>query len=113
MRSGEASSIIASRSARATGNLERPARFDDSWFGAGGRFDHVRLDSEFNRRAFNILTARALFHTDWQSRDEFAVQYSHFVYGREVNVAHGFPPVDDPSLNPDRDVFSLSATFWW
>jgi hypothetical protein len=84
-----------------------------SWFGAGGRFDHVRLDHDFNRRAFNIYTARALFHTDWQSRDEFALQYSHFVYGREVNVARGYPPVDDPSLNPDRHVFSLSATFWW
>ncbi len=84
-----------------------------SWFGVGGRVDHVRLDHEFNRRSFNIYTARLLGHTDWLSRDEFALQYSHFVYGREVNVAQGYPPVDDPSLNPDRHVLSLSATFWW
>jgi hypothetical protein len=83
------------------------------WFGASGRFDHVRLDHEFNRRSFNIFTGRLLFHTDWQSRDEFALQYSHFVYGREVNVEVGYPPVEDPSLNPDRHVLSLSATFWW
>jgi hypothetical protein len=83
------------------------------WFGAAGRFDHVRLNHEFNRQAFNILTGRLLFHTDWQSRDEFALQYSHFVYGREVNVEVGYPPEEDPSLNPDRHVFSLSATFWW
>lgn len=84
-----------------------------SWFGASGRFDHVRLDNEFNRRSFNSYTARLLFHTDWQSRDEFALSYSHFVYGREVYAARGNPPVDDPGLNPDKHVLALSATFWW
>ena len=52
-------------------------------------------------------------HTNWLSRDQFALQYSHFVYGREVYVASGFPAVDNPSLTPDNDVFSLSVTFWW
>ena len=47
------------------------------------------------------------------SRDEFALSYSNFAYGREVYAARGYPPVDDPSLNPDRHVLSLSATFWW
>jgi hypothetical protein len=84
-----------------------------SWFGVSGRADHVRLDHEFNRRAFNILTARALFHSGWLSRDELAIYYSHFIYGREVAVAQGYPPVDDLSLNPDRHVLGLSATFWW
>lgn len=84
-----------------------------SWVGLSGRFDHVRLDHEFNRRAFTVYTGRVLFHTGWQSRDEFALQYSHFTYGREVYVEKGFPAVDDPSLNPDTDALSLSATFWW
>jgi hypothetical protein len=84
-----------------------------SWFGTSGRVDHVRLDNEFNRRSFNTYTARLLFHSDWQSRDEFALSYSHFVYGNEVYASRGYPPVDQPSLNPDRHVFSLSATFWW
>jgi hypothetical protein len=83
------------------------------WFGVSGRLDHVRLDHEFNRRAFSIYTGRLLFHTDWLSRDEFTLQYSHFIYGREVNVARGYPPVDDPSVNPDQHVLSLAATFWW
>jgi hypothetical protein len=84
-----------------------------SWFGLSGRFDHVRLDNEFNRRSFTTYTGRLLLHTGWQSRDEFALQYSHFVYGREVYVANGYPPADNPGLNPDRHVLSLSATFWW
>ncbi len=84
-----------------------------SWFGTSARVDHVRLDSQVNRRSFNIYTARLLFHTDWLSRDEFSLSYSHFAYGREVNVARGYPPVDDPSINPDRHVLALSASFWW
>jgi hypothetical protein len=84
-----------------------------SWFGVSGRYDHVRLDNSKNRKAFSIYTGRLLFHTGWLSRDEFALQYSHFQYGRKVAVARGYPPVDDPSLNPDGDVLSMSATFWW
>lgn len=84
-----------------------------SWFGTSARFDHVRLDSERDNRAFNVYTARLLFHTDWLSRDEFALQYSHFTYGRMVYVRRGYPPVVDPSVNPDRHVLALSATFWW
>src|SRR5262249_28959565 len=42
-----------------------------SWFGAGGRFDHVRQDSSVDGRSFTIYTARLLFHSNWQSRDEF------------------------------------------
>lgn len=84
-----------------------------SWFGATARYDHVRLDLDENHRAFSIWTGGLLFHSGWQSRDEIALRYSRFVYGREVNVARGFPPVDDPSVSPDEHVLSLSATFWW
>jgi hypothetical protein len=84
-----------------------------SWFGPSARFDHVRLDSEFNAQSFNVYTGRLLFHTDWLSRDEFAISYSHFAYGDGVNVARGYPPVDDPSVNPDEHVLALSASFWW
>jgi hypothetical protein len=84
-----------------------------SWFAVSGRADLVRQDNRVNRRSFDVLTGRLLFHTGWLSRDEIALQYSHFVYGREVYVEGGYPPADDPTLNPDRDVLSLSATFWW
>jgi hypothetical protein len=84
-----------------------------TWVAFSGRADLVRQDNRLNRRSFNIYTARLLFHTGWLSRDEFSLQYSRFVYGREVYVEGGYPPADNPSLNPDRHVLSLSATFWW
>jgi hypothetical protein len=84
-----------------------------SWFGVGGRFDHVRPDNAINRKAYTIWTARLMAHTGWLSRDEVALSYSSFVYGRDVPVRTGYPPVDDPTANPDRHVFSLAGTFWW
>lgn len=84
-----------------------------SWFGVSGRFDHVRLDMDNDRAAFSVISPRLLFHTDWQSRDEFALQYSRFIYGSDVIVKTGYPPTPDPSASPDQDVFSLSGTFWW
>jgi hypothetical protein len=84
-----------------------------SWFALSGRADLVRQDNRYNRRSFNIYTARLLFHTGWLSRDELSLQYSRFAYGREVYAASGYPPEDDPSLNPDRHVLSLAVTFWW
>jgi hypothetical protein len=84
-----------------------------SWLGLSERFDHVRLDGGDSTKAFTIYSSRILFHTGWRSRDEIALQYSHFVYGSEVYVKTGFPPTIDPSVNPDRDVFSLTGTFWW
>jgi hypothetical protein len=84
-----------------------------SWFGVSGRFDHVAQDLGNSRRSFSIISPRVLFHTGWQSRDEIALQYSRFIYGGDVVVRRGFPPVDDPTAIPDRDVLSLSGTFWW
>lgn len=84
-----------------------------SWLSASMRFDHVSPDVDNSRTAFNIYSPAILLHTDWQSRDEIALQYSHFVYGSEVPVRTGYPPVQDPTAVPDKDVFMLSGTFWW
>lgn len=84
-----------------------------SWLSAGLRFDHVRLDMDNDKNAFSVFSPRILFHTDWQSRDEFALQYSRFVNGSEVVVKTCCPPERDPEQSPDADVFTLSGTFWW
>lgn len=84
-----------------------------SWVSVGTRFDHVRPDSSNDTTAFNIISPRLMFHTDWQSRDEIALQYSHFMYGNSVIVQRGYPLKDDPTAVPDRNVVLLSGTFWW
>jgi hypothetical protein len=84
-----------------------------SWFGLSTRFDHVAANSSDAGTAFNIFSPRLLFHTDWLSRDEFALQYSYFQYGSDVIVRTGAERVDDPTATPDKTVISLSGTFWW
>jgi hypothetical protein len=84
-----------------------------SWFGVGGRFDHVRPNMDDSANAFNVISPRIMFHTDWQSRDEIALQYSHFIYGKNVVVERGYPLAEDPTAVADRNVFVLSGTFWW
>lgn len=83
------------------------------WMGVSGRYDNVRLDLDESRNAFSIQTARLLFHTGWQSRDEFAIQYSHFSIGGDVPIYTGYPELPNPQAIPDQHVFVLSGTFWW
>jgi hypothetical protein len=84
-----------------------------SWIGVSERVDHVRKDNSDSAQAFTMYSSRLLLHSGWRSRDEIALQYSHFVYGSAVYVKSGYPPVLNRALNPDRDVFSLTGTFWW
>ena len=84
-----------------------------AWFGISERFDHVRLDGGDSKQAFNIISSRLLFHMDWRSRGELALQYSHFIYGVGVPAWSGAIPATAEPVKPDHDVFSLMATYWW
>ena len=50
---------------------------------------------------------------DWKSRGELALQYSHFIYGSGVQTISAYDPANAKPVNPDHDVFSLMATYWW
>jgi hypothetical protein len=84
-----------------------------SWFGLSERFDHVRLHGSDSKQAFTNYSSRLLFHLGWKSRAEFALQYSHFVYGSRVPVKSSYDPALAVAVNPDHDVFSLIGTYWW
>jgi hypothetical protein len=84
-----------------------------SWIGVSERVDHVRLHGGDSSQAFTSATSRLLFHTGWRSRDEIAIQYSYFVYGSNVPIKTGYPPMIATMANPDHHVLSLTGTFWW
>jgi len=84
-----------------------------SWVALSGRFDHVAPNASDTATAFNVISPRILLHTDWQSRDEFALQYSYFQNGKRAVAYTGAPPTADPSVTPDTHAFMLSGTFWW
>jgi hypothetical protein len=84
-----------------------------SWFGISTRYDKVSQNLDDSDYDITIISPRLLFHTGWQSRDQFMLQYSNFSYGNDVMVKTGLPPEPDPTAIPDEHVFSLSGTFWW
>jgi hypothetical protein len=64
-------------------------------------------------QSFSIVSPRIIFRTRWQAHDQVVLQYSRFLYGSNVVVRSGYPAVPDPTIHPDRDVLSISASMWW
>ena len=77
------------------------------------RFDYVAPNGGDTSQAFSILSPRIIFRSKWQAHDQVVLQYSHYFYGDNVVVRSGYPAVLDPTIHPDRDTLSLSATMWW
>jgi hypothetical protein len=83
------------------------------WLGASVRFDRVMPNDDDAKQSFSIVSPRIIFRTKWQAHDQVVLQYSRFIYGSGVVVRSGYPAVPDPTLHPDRDVVSISASMWW
>jgi hypothetical protein len=84
-----------------------------SWLSVSGRYDRVVPNADDNYKSFAILSPRIIFRSKWNAQDQVVLQYSRYFYGSEVVIKSGVPPVDDPTLAPDKHVVSLSATMWW
>jgi hypothetical protein len=83
------------------------------WFATSFRFDQVMNNMADSDETFSVASGRLLFRSDWQSRDQIVLQYSHWFNGNEVYVRTGSPPTLDPTVHPDAHVVSLSASMWW
>jgi hypothetical protein len=83
------------------------------YFAGSLRFDRVMPNGGDSSQAFSIVSPRLIFRSKWQAHDQIVLQYSHFFYGDNVIVRSGYPAVPDPTIRPDRDVISLSASMWW
>jgi hypothetical protein len=83
------------------------------YLAASARFDRVMPNGGDSSQAFSILSPRLIFRSKWQAHDQVVLQYSHFFYGDNVIVRSGAPATPDPTIRPDRDMISLSATMWW
>lgn len=84
-----------------------------SWLAASLRVDRVQANTSNAHQDFAIVSPRMIFRSGWQAHDQVVLQYSHFFNGAGVVVRDGYPAVDDPSIHPDEDVISLSASMWW
>jgi hypothetical protein len=77
------------------------------------RADHVINDDKDSQQSFTVVSPRIIFRSKWQAHDQVVLQYSHWMYGDHVQVRSGYPATTDFSLQPDKDMISLSASMWW
>lgn len=84
-----------------------------SWLAVSARVDQVMPNLQNSDQSFTIVSPRLIFRSKWNAHDQVVLQYSRFFYGDGVVVRSGYPAAPDPTIRPDRDVISLSASMWW
>lgn len=84
-----------------------------SWLALSTRYDRVVADTEDDAKTFAVVSPKLILRTDYNSQDQITLQYSHWFYGSGVNVRTGYPAREDPSIVPDSNTFSLTASMWW
>jgi hypothetical protein len=84
-----------------------------SWLALSARVDRVMPNVQDSSQSFTIVSPRLIFRSKWNAHDQVVLQYSRFFYGDNVVVRSGYPASPDPTISPDRDVISLSASMWW
>lgn len=85
-----------------------------SWFAPSLRLDHVLMDTSDNEKSFFVFTPRAVFRSDWTSRESLTLQYSYYAVGDRVRVnGDGRLVTPGASLNPDKHFLTVYGTLWW
>ena len=84
------------------------------WLATTIRYDRVSPNTADTTQTFAVVSPAVIFRTGWQAHDQIALQYSHWFDGKNTNVRRqGYPAVEDHSIVPDKDMVSLTASFWW
>jgi hypothetical protein len=96
------------------------------WLAFSGRYDRVVPRLGDAAKTFAAITPRVILRTDYNSTDQITIGYSHWFYGSNVVVRNAgapcpapflgtSPDIDcgDPSIEPDADTLSVTASMWW
>ena len=56
----------------------------------------------------SVLSPKLLFRTNFVTREQVTLQYTHYIYGDSVTAE--FPYYGQP---PDPDAIMIMASMWW
>lgn len=80
------------------------------WAGAGLRLDHVVPSSKDSDQTFNVLNARLVFKTDWNSRENISLSYVKWFFGDNSHLdglsTRAVERIDD-------QMFTLNFNMYW
>jgi hypothetical protein len=79
------------------------------WLSAGARYDHVVPSSKNSAETFDVLAARLVFKTNWQSRESITLLYAKWFYGSETHPEYSV--LRRPWL--DDQLVALNVNLWW
>jgi hypothetical protein len=80
-----------------------------SFLSAGLRVDHVSPNSKDTNENYDVVAARLVFKTDWQSRENITLLYAKWFYGTDTHAEYssvGVPRLDD-------QLISLNVNMWF
>jgi hypothetical protein len=81
---------------------------------AGVRVDHVVPNDKDSNETFDVLAARLVFKTDWQSRESIMLLYARWFYGPGTRP-EGSSSVNAPGelLRLDDQLIAVNVNMWW
>ena len=94
------------------------------WLALAGRFDRstpylnqpdTPLYPNQNDNTFTVLTAKAVFRSDWQARETLTLQYSNYTYRSDYHLVtlNAGGQVSSVTDEPDRHLVAIYGTLWW
>lgn len=96
------------------------------WLAFSGRYDRVLARMGDATKTFAAISPRIILRTDYNSPDQVTIQYTRWMYGSNVVVRNTYAPCTpsllgsspstacgDPSIVPDSDTLSVTASMWW
>ena len=79
------------------------------YMAAGLRIDRVVPNSKDPSENFEVVAARLIFKTDWQSRESIMLLYAKWFYGTNTHPENSSVIV--PRL--DDQLVALNVNIWW
>jgi hypothetical protein len=94
------------------------------WLAMSGRVDRAipymdqpsePLYPDQNDNSFTVLTAKAIFRSDWRAREALTLQYSKYIYRPNFHLVtlNAGGQVSSVTDEPDGHLLALYGTLWW
>ena len=81
-----------------------------SWFQLSGRYDHVSPNSKDHAEAFDVISPKLIFKSDWLSHETVTLSYTQWFYGAHT---HAEFPNDYSRGQLDSRMYALTFGLWW
>jgi hypothetical protein len=83
------------------------------YLAVGGRVDHVVPSSKDSSETFNVVAARLVFRTDWQSREQIMLVYAKWLYGTNTHPEYSSLTSSLPLPRLDDQLIALNVNIYW